>query len=68
MANPKYEYKFVTVELDESNLDPKMNHQALIERMAAQGWRFVQIFSPPPTGFFRDKHHYEVIFERPVEA
>lgn len=73
MNNNTYEYQFVKVELEHSfnKLAPKANHHAIIDRMAIQGWRLVQIFVPPVSSgifFSSNPDHYELIFEKPRES
>ena len=63
-----YDYKFVRLELSGFwNVKPEMDHHAVIEAHAADGWRLIQIFAPATAGYGHATH-YELIFERPKQA
>lgn len=61
-----YEYKFVRVKLGgliESK--PKQDYHEIIDRHAREGWRLVQIVTPP-TGPYGTATHYEIVFEKQI--
>jgi hypothetical protein len=64
---PRYDYKFVRVELKSgwSTDDPKENYHRVIEDHARDGWRLVQIFAPGTSGTGWASY-FEIIFERPL--
>jgi hypothetical protein len=64
----KYEYKFFKIELKAGirTKMPKQEYHEVIERHAAEGWRFVQLFAPSTSGF-GEATYFELIFERPAE-
>ena len=65
----KFEYKFVRIDLgfvDARSLRPSRDYREVIQQYAADGWRFVQAFSPHLTLFGRPIH-YELVFERALE-
>jgi hypothetical protein len=60
-----YEYKFVKLEFKAFSKRP--DYHEVIEQHAADGWRFIQIFSPKFQPFFgtsSKEKFYELIFER----
>lgn len=69
----RYEYKFVRLEQKKNWLVGEMPSKSALTKYAEQvakhakqGWRLVQIFTPPmgPHGL---ASYYELILERPVE-
>lgn len=47
-----YEYKFVKVNLGGfMTLKPSFNYHEIVKANAKEGWRFVQIFTPPISEF-----------------
>ena len=60
-----YEYKFVKLELSGFwTVKTEMDHHAVIEQHATDGWRLVQIFAPAIAGYGQATY-FELIFERP---
>lgn len=60
------EYKFVKVELSFWGSKPKQDYHEVIQQNAADGWRLVQIFAPPTSGY-GSAAYFELILERPIE-
>lgn len=63
-----YEYKFVKLELQKfsfKELKPIQDYHLIVEDYAKQGWRLVQILTPP-TGAYGSATHFELIFEKQV--
>lgn len=58
-----YEYKFITIELSSWTRKPKEDYHRVIEEYARSGWRLVQIFAPPISGYGAAKA-FELIFEK----
>ncbi len=58
-----YEYKFVKVKLSTFKLEPKENYQAMVNDYAKDGWRLMQILTPPTVGY-GTIGYYEFVFER----
>ena len=58
-----YEYKFVRIQLSFFFRKAKEDYHWLIEEHAKQGWRLVQIFAPPTSGY-GTASYFELIFER----
>ncbi|WP_195264232.1 MULTISPECIES: DUF4177 domain-containing protein [unclassified Clostridium] len=61
-----YEYKFIRLELKgfiESR--PKEDYHMIINQHAKEGWRLVQILTPP-TGAYGSATHFELIFEKQI--
>lgn len=59
-----YEYKFIRLGLTgffESK--PKQDYHVIVNEHAKQGWRLVQILTPP-TGAYGSATHFELIFEK----
>ena len=63
-----YKYKFVRVELNRGfwTKGPKQDYREIVERLATEGWRFVQIFAPAISGYGKATY-FELTFERPIE-
>ena len=64
----EYEYKYVKIEMKAGFLKdkPKQEYHEIINKHAADEWRFVQIFAPG-TSTYGSAEYFELIFERPVE-
>jgi hypothetical protein len=63
-----YDYKFVRLEMEKfsfTELKPKQDYHIIVEEHARQGWRLVQILTPP-TGIYGSATHFELIFEKQV--
>ena len=60
------EYKFVKLEPGFFSDKPKGDYREIINEHAREGWRLVQIFSPP-TGGFGKAEYFEIIFEKSEE-
>lgn len=58
-----YQYEFVKVEVNRWKGKPKENYKQIIEEYASDGWRLVQIFAPPISGY-GSADHFELIFEK----
>jgi hypothetical protein len=60
-----FEYKFVKIKIKYTlrGTVPVEDYHAIIEKHAADGWRLVQVFSPP-IGGCGSATFYELIFER----
>lgn len=60
-----YEYTFVKVDLTKwtVNSKPKEDYHEIVHEHARQGWKLLQIFSPP-TMSFGTAPFFELIFER----
>lgn len=60
-----YEYKFVNVELKTTfkGRKPTEDYRRIVEQHAAEGWRLLQIFAPPISGY-GVADSFELIFER----
>lgn len=62
-----YEYKFVRLAVKGwIELKPVQDHHEVIEDHARNGWRLVQVLTPP-TGIHGSAPYFELIFERPSE-
>ncbi|MEH7079104.1 DUF4177 domain-containing protein, partial [Bacillus velezensis] len=46
-----YEYKFIKVEVNRWKGKPKEDYKEIIEKYSQQGWKLVQIFAPPISGY-----------------
>ncbi|WP_413305827.1 DUF4177 domain-containing protein [Bacillus sp. 1P10SD] len=57
-----YDYKFVRVEIDRWKGKPTEDYQKIISEHAEDGWKFVQIFAPPISGFGA-ANYFDIIFE-----
>ena len=68
MAAISYEYKFVKIGLKTGfkELKPKEDYHEVIDSLSKEGWRLVQVFAPPTSGFGA-ANYFELIFERPRE-
>lgn len=58
-----YEYKFVRIQLSFFLKKPQEDYHWLIEEHARQGWRLVQIFAPPISGYGAASY-FELVLER----
>ena len=59
-----YTYKFIKIKLTEiAEKSPKEDYQKIIKEHAAEGWRLVQIFSPPVSAA-GSASYFELIFEK----
>ena len=56
-----YDYKFVKVETNKWNGEPKEDYKRIIAEHAEEGWKFIQIFAPATAGYAK---YFEIIFER----
>lgn len=59
-----YEYKFVKIDMKGFfELKPKQDYHVIIEEHAKEGWRLVQVLTPPigPQG---SATYFELIFEK----
>jgi len=61
-----YEYKFVKLQVKGFFIrGPEQDYHKIIERHAKEGWRLVQILTPP-TGSYGTATYFELIFERQI--
>lgn len=61
-----YDYKFVRLELQKfsfTELKPKQDYHQIVMDYAKEGWRLVQVLTPP-TGTYGSATHFELIFEK----
>lgn len=59
-----FEYKFVKLELKGIfTSKPKQDYHDIINAHAKEGWRLVQVLTPP-TGVYGSATHFELIFEK----
>jgi hypothetical protein len=63
----KFKYKFEKIRLKGGwwTSIPTQDDHGLIERHAAEGWRFVQVFAPAIAGYGKPTY-FELIFEKPA--
>lgn len=61
-----YEYKFVELDLKGFfELKPTEDYHEIIHTHAREGWRLIQMVTPP-TGSYGAATHFELIFERKI--
>lgn len=60
-----YEYKFVKVNLRGFKSKPEEDYQAMVSNYAKEGWRLMQVLTPPTVGY-GTIGYYEFVFERPI--
>lgn len=60
-----YEYKFVKVDFSGFKLEPKEDYQAMVSNYAKEGWRLIQVLTPPAAGYGIISY-YEFIFEKQI--
>ncbi|NLY77094.1 MAG: DUF4177 domain-containing protein [Tissierellia bacterium] len=60
-----YEYKFVKVRFRGLKLEPEEDYEALVNKYAKEGWRLIQILTPPTVGY-GIIGYYEFVFERQI--
>ncbi|PFD38172.1 hypothetical protein CN285_19035 [Bacillus cereus] len=62
-----FEYEFVKIELHWgfTRVKPAEDYQEIIQEHARDGWRFVQIFTPPIGGSSHPEY-LELIFEKKI--
>lgn len=59
-----YQYKFVKINLTSiAEKTPREDYKKIIEEHAMEGWRLVQIFSPPVSNA-GSASYFELIFEK----
>lgn len=58
-----FEHKFYRIGLAPFSRKPKEDYQEVVARMAKDGWRLVQIFAPPVSGYGAARF-FELIFQR----
>lgn len=58
-----YEYTYVKLELNFWTRETPQDYHEIIEEHGRQGWRLVQIFTPPITSYGTAKF-FELIFEK----
>lgn len=62
-----YEYKFVKVKLSVFKLKPEEDYQAMVNNHAKEGWRLIQVLTPP-TVAYGTVGYYEFVFERQIRG
>lgn len=61
-----YEYKFIKLDLKGFfELKAREDYHLIIEEYAKEGWRLVQVLTPP-TGISGAASYFEIIFERQI--
>ena len=60
-----YEYKFVKVKFSGFKLKPEEDYQVMVNNYAREGWRLIQILTPPTVGY-GTMGYYEFVFERQI--
>lgn len=60
-----YEYKFIKVKLSAFKLNPEEDYEEMVNSYAKEGWRLMQILTPPTVGY-GTIGYYEFVFERQV--
>ena len=60
-----YEYKFVKVNFSAFKLEAKEDYQAIVSDYAKEGWRLMQVLTPPTAGYGIISY-YEFVFERQI--
>lgn len=58
-----YEYKYVKIKVIGLIRRPESDYHVIIDQHAREGWRLVQILTPP-IGSYGIAPYYELIFER----
>jgi len=58
-----YEYKFIKVEVNRWKGKPKEDYKEIIEKYSQQGWKLVQIFAPPISGYGA-ADYFDIILEK----
>ncbi|SCY81649.1 DUF4177 domain-containing protein [Alkaliphilus peptidifermentans] len=60
-----YEYMFIKIDLNTNwkGRSPVEDYHKVIEQHASEGWRLVQVFAPPISGYGVAEFH-ELIFEK----
>jgi hypothetical protein len=64
-----YDYKFIKVDLKTTlrGTKPKEDYHGIVDQQAADGWRLVQIFAPPISGY-GSAPYFELIFEKQKQS
>lgn len=60
-----YEYKFVKLRVKGFIRKPEQDYHAIIEEYSKDGWRLVQILTPP-IGSYGIATYFELIFEKQI--
>ena len=60
-----YEYKFVKVNFGGFKLEPKEDYEKIVSEHAREGWRLMQVLTPPTAGY-GTIGYYEFVFERQI--
>ena len=61
-----FDYKIIRIPISMWTAKPKEDYLDVIKEYAAEGWRFIQVFTPPCAGTGMS-YYIEVIFEKPKE-
>lgn len=61
-----YDYKFIKLDYQAFWKTKKVDYQAIIKEHAKDGWRLVQIFTPP-SGMNESLNYIELILEKEIE-
>ena len=62
-----YEYKFIKVEVNRWKGKPKEDYKEIIEKYSQQGWKLVQIFAPPISGYGA-ADYFDIILEKSINV
>lgn len=61
-----YEYKFIKIEMKGAfKLEPEEDCQSIANKHGQEGWRLIQILTPPTVGY-GIVGYYELVFEREI--
>lgn len=60
-----YEYKFIKVKFSGFKLEAKEDYEAIVNDYAREGWRLMQVLTPPTIGY-GTMGYYEFVFERQI--
>lgn len=62
-----YEYKFVKIEMKGTfKLEPEEDYQSIANQYGRDGWRLIQVLTPPTVGY-GTVGYYELVFERRIK-
>ena len=60
-----YEYKIVRIKLSTFKLEPEEDYETMLNDHAKEGWRLMQVLTPPTVGY-GTVGYYEFVLERRV--
>lgn len=58
-----YEYEFIKVKVSGLKSKPEEDYQAIVNKYAKEGWKLMQVLTPPTVGY-GTLGYYEFVFER----